>query len=314
MRNISEPTCAKSSDGLRQGVGAGLAAGLAAVLAAFGCSQGTEVRSDESAELAPSVETPETPVQLPAEGELVGVAVDHDAQQRFVLDQSGKFYQVDSAAPVLVFDASGQTDELGNPAVFTDAVSLGGYRFALTAQNTGFLLDLSASTIEVYFCYLPSIEPTEPGAAPVPTFSLTQQLLQAGISATQRTESVGYNATLGALYAQPQTFTDDWATLVGSEVFMFDLTGGEPIAWLQIDTQFIAGGMIAQDDGTLVFGRGRELFLQSAGAQPAFIGDLSSTAPTLDVRGMAVDLDGTWLLLDGPGRRLLNMSPVGLGG
>jgi hypothetical protein len=32
-----------------------------------------------------------------------------------------------------------------------------------------------------------------------------------------------------------QTFTDDGANLIGSEVFSYDLIGGEPIAWQELD-------------------------------------------------------------------------------
>ena len=80
---------------------------------------------------------------------------------------------------------------------------------------------------------------------------------------SQHTESVAYNPLTGNIFAQPQTRRLDLsdAGVSGSELFVFDTSGGQPIDVIALaDLQFWAGGMLAREN---------QLFLGELGSDAA---------------------------------------------
>jgi hypothetical protein len=240
---------------------------------------------------------------FPAESELVGVAVG-ERGERYVLDQKAGLYRLGlDGASELVLDATDLERRFGlsSNLLLTDVVSYGQDRFLITAENDGFLLDLYAGTFSSYFCYLP---PSGPEPTREPAISVSQELGRQGIPVAQRTNSVAFNRSTGDIFAQPQTVRLDRTSdsIAASEVFVFGSTGGQPLVVLPIaDLGFSAGGMVA-DGVRLLFGSGNALYELS--------GDAITLAYELDqdvtVSGLALDRDGSLLVLDGPRRRLLD--------
>lgn len=168
----------------------------------------------------------------------VGVALDADGA-RMILDEQAGLYRLapdGQATQVRALAA------LPDPGVqirppFTDVVALGDGRFALTAIGDGFLLDLAADTMRLYFCY-------EPGGFP------DEQ--------EQRTAAVAYDAAGGRLYAQPRTFDVD-GNFLRTEVASYDSTSGADVDWRALPGRFDAGGMVALGGDVLLLGAGRQL-------------------------------------------------------
>src|SRR6185436_11730908 len=103
---------------------------------------------------------------LPADAKLTGVTVSPSGKT-FVLDELSGLYEVGPSQAKLVFGRADLARLGADPSLaFTDVAALGEQRFALTAENDGFLLDLEANSFSSYFCYLPSVTPAEPPPAP----------------------------------------------------------------------------------------------------------------------------------------------------
>lgn len=269
--------------------------GLALLLALGGCDLGST-----------SAEAQQTTIELdalPADAPLVGVAITPNGT-RYVLAQHAGLYRIDATAAVPVFNTSGLTG-----IEFTDIVALSDDRFALTAENDGFLFDLSTGSLSSYFCYLPS--PPQPGvngdgsSQPATPISVSQTLQLAGIAVSQRTEAVAFNPNTLQLFAQPRTTRLDTGGIAGSELFVFEQGGGEPTTVFPLDTGFVAKGMVVVND-RLFLGSGSSLWEAAPNGGLTRVAELDSS---IDLSGMARAPDGTLWLLDGKGRRLLEFAP-----
>lgn len=168
----------------------------------------------------------------------VGVAVDATGQ-RFVFDEVYGLYRLDgaTATQVMAMTALPEADVPFVPP-FTDLVSIGPDRFAITAIGDGFILDLGAATLEQFFCYLPDDLPGEN---------------------TQRTDAIAYDASAGLLFAQPLTF-DSSGTLVGAQLAAYSSTSGVDLAWHTLPGHIAAGGMVQIPGGDLLVGSDRDLY------------------------------------------------------
>jgi len=268
--------------------------GLALLLALGGCDIGAS-----SAEAKPTTSELRG---LPADAQLVGVAITPNGT-RYVLDQRSGIYRIDAAGAVLVFNTTGLAG-----LEFTDIVALDDARFAVTAENDGFLFDMSTGRLSSYFCYLPSPDRGADGegsSQPVVPISVSQTFQLAGIAVSQRTEAVAFNPNTGRLFAQPRTTRLDTGDIAGSELFVFEQTGGEPVSVFPFESGFVAKGMVVLDD-RLFLGSGSSLWEAALDGALTRVGELDSS---IDLDGMARAPDGTLWLLDGKGRRLVKFAP-----
>jgi hypothetical protein len=288
--------------------------GLLALLA--GCDLGSQY-SEPVPELPPnsaSSSTLELRPMLPAEARPVGVAITPSGR-RYVLDQRSGFYEVSSLGARLVLNVSGLSG-----VELTDVVALDDNRFAFTAENDGFLFDLRTNDFVSYFCYLPS-QPSPPqeepmagtagGPAVVPVatpLSISQTLELQGVEVKQRTESVAYNPDTLQLFAQPRTFRLDTGAIAGSELFVFNDGGGEPVRVVPMaSATYVAGGMATVPGDRLLLGvanRIDELSLQGE------LRPLRALDSAIDIAGMARTPSGELWILDGAAPRLLRIDGV----
>jgi hypothetical protein len=278
-------------------------AGLVVALA--GCDHGTTSATPEG-----TTDSAVRSVQgLPSDAVLVGLAIQPD-NEFYVLDQRSGLYRVDEQSSSLVFNTSGLSG-----VELTDVVALDSTRFALTAENDGFSFDTQTQELTSYFCYLPSTppEPTEPdpgqpsgGGSSGPTLpvSISQRMQAEGIAVKQRTESVAFNNRTGQLFAQPQTMRLDDGSVVGSELFVFDRGGGEPIQVLPLEQGFVAGGMVTIPEDRLVLGAGSTIFEATPGGLSFAIREVGAGVV---ITGMARAPDGAIWVLDGAAKRLLRL-------
>ncbi len=242
---------------------------------------------------------------VPQNAKLVGVAVTPNGSL-YVLEENTGLYRVDGGSSSLVFD----TEDLGlrfglEPStLLTDVTATSDTVFAATAENDGYLLDISDGSLRSYFCYLPEVG-VGPSDPPPAVMSVSQTFQLQGIAVKQRTESVGYQFSDGALFAQPQTIRVDTGEVVGSELFMFDASGGEPVNVVTMpDVSFIAGGMLPVGDEVLL-GVGSLIYRVGIGSPPR----VSTTLPPdVAITGMARAATGQVLLLDGENLQLLYLS------
>ena len=166
-------------------------------------------------------------------------------------------YQDDASADVVVeVEALVASPPLVAPVAFTDIASLGNGRFAVTAENNGYLLDVNRATLTQHFCYLPSvvIDETWP-STPV-----------------QISRSVAFDPARNELYVQPRTTVD--GDLFRADVAVFDADqGGEGDRWLPLDdVAFHAGAITVAREGELWMGQGATLsrFSLASGRQEVF--------------------------------------------
>jgi hypothetical protein len=266
---------------------------------------------DVGSESPPGVESASSEIELsallPAGAAPVGVTVTPDGK-RYVLDQRSGLYEVGKDHATLVFNTTGLSG-----LELTDVVALDADRFAVTAENDGFLLNLRTSELTSYFCYLPSVPPPvdEPGgsagrAPPFnPPLSISQTLQLEGVAVKQRTESVALNPDTRQLFAQPRTIRLDTGGVAGSELFVFAEGGGEPIRVLPFaQTDFVAGGMVAAPASRLLLGAGSAIFESTPDGELRLIRQLDAA---IDIAGMARAPDGSLWVLDGSSSRLLKL-------
>ena len=227
-----------------------------------------------------------------ADTDIVGVTVSPDEHRRYLLDRTrGLFELTDEGAAVSILPLSQfPTPEVAVVGEFTDIAALGDERFALTATNNGFLLDLRAGIMVQHFCYLPpEAEFEEP--------------------AYQVTHSLAYDSDAQMLYAQPQSFTEADDVLLDSQVGRFDGPSGQELAWFSApDLEYLAGAIAIEDSATLLLGSGAEIDRYTIGLTWSPAADLSSYGIT-DITGLAIDREAdTLLVVDGPQGRLLELS------
>jgi|SRR5215471_17686522 len=244
---------------------------------------------------------------LPENAVVVGVAIAPDGT-RYVLDRSG-LYRLGESSATRVWSTFRSGDETwatdtGRSVVVkvepTDVVALDNQRFAVTAENDGFLLDLRDQSFTSYFCYFPST-PATPAPTPSQPISISQTLQAQGIAAKQRTESVAFNPVSHQLFAQPQTFRMDTSTLEGSELFVFGPAGGQPIRVIPLDPSFVAGGMVATSDGRLIVGARNAIYELTTAGRLNLLRELDAA---ITIAGMTRSPDGELWILDGAGQRL----------
>jgi hypothetical protein len=258
---------------------------------------------------------------FPESARLVGVAVAPATGRIYVLEARAGLYEISSDAARLVFDLPASrvvagTGDGSPPIELTDVAvdpsSVGGPagspRFMLTAENDGFLLSLPSTTLTSHFCYFPSMIEDEPIQAP----SISQELRARGIPIIERTEAVAVNEQSGQIVAQPRTLRIDGAGVAGSELFVFDATGGQPTATRRFErTEFVAGGAAFVLETSLVLGSGSNLYITQGWADD--VRRIATMPGASDITGIASLPGGHLLVLDGPSKRLLELDALAIG-
>jgi hypothetical protein len=286
------------------------------VVALSGCDLGTTSPDAPEPPASEQASTLDLARRMPPDAQLVGVAIT-PAGKRYVLDQRSGLYEVNEAAATLRFNTTGLAG-----IELTDVVALDESRFALTAENDGFLLDLDSGQLSTYFCYLPALPPDDPANNPggtagsasmVPTtpvsgpLSISQTLRMQGVEVSQRTESVAFNPDTKQLFAQPLTIRLDTGAVAGSELFIFDEGGAEPVQVLSMsEASFVAGGMTTLGN-RLLLGSERSIFEQLWSGTRARLATLDGA---VDIAGMARAPDGTVWVLDGRAKRLIRVDGI----
>lgn len=259
---------------------------------------------------------------FPESARLVGVAYAPATGRLYVLEARAGLYEITSDAARLVFDlpasrvVAGTGD--GSPPIELTDVAIdpdgGGAesspRFMLTAENDGFLLSLPSTTLTSHFCYFPSMidEEVTPAAPP----SISQELRARGIPIIERTEAVAVNEQSGQIVAQPRTLRIDGAGVAGSELFVFDATGGQPTATRRFErTEFVAGGAAFVLETSLVLGSGSNLYITQGWADD--VRRIATMPGASEITGIASLPSGNLLVLDGPGKRLLELDALAIG-
>lgn len=214
--------------------------------------------------------------------EVVGVTVHADTGERYLLEANRGLFKIDAEGvltKILALEDFPQS-EIAPASAFTDIAHLGGERFALTAMNDGFMLDLAAMTLQRHFCYLPDDLPLE--------------------DVYQLTESVTFDPTTQLIFAQPQTVSTIDESVVASSLGNFASDSGVDLQWLDMgDVDYIAGGMAVTGFHELALGRGASLDrFDLAVGEVVGSSDLSRFG-IKNISGLAVDEAlGTLLVVD----------------
>ncbi|MEM9069372.1 MAG: hypothetical protein AAGE52_12735 [Myxococcota bacterium] len=225
---------------------------------------------------------------------LVGVTVDPDTGERFVLSAAGELLREDTGEWALV-----QTlPSIGTE--FTDVAALGNERFAVTAMDNGYLFNAQTGELTLHFCYRPGGWEDDP---------------QVG----QLSDSLAYDAERERIYAQPRTV--DRFSGAASESFFsaYDRVQGEDLAWwTHPDVAFHPTGIAIDPEGD---GRSATLFVTAGPVVSSFDGDTAELIATADlsaldldtaqIRGLAVDA-GALLVLEAPAGRDARLVEVAL--
>jgi hypothetical protein len=221
-----------------------------------------------------------------------GVAVD-GAGRLFVIDGLSLYERVDG-------DWTPRWQAPAGTAALEDVTALEPGRFALTAINMGYELDLATSVLSQHFCYLPGegIREEEPPPNPNPTFELAR--------------AVTFDRASGLLYAQPQTRDLVTNDPTFSEIAMFDRASGDELRFVNLGEPDYSAGGIAMAGERILAAQGSILRVIEANGFGAGTLDLS-TLGIASVEGMAVDADkGELFVLDGPNRRIVGLDFEGV--
>ncbi|MEM9074306.1 MAG: hypothetical protein AAGE52_37780 [Myxococcota bacterium] len=217
-----------------------------------------------------------------SESVLVGVTVDPETNQRFVLSAAGELFREQDGEWSLF-----QTlPPVGSG--LTDIAALGNDRFAVTAMSNGYLFDAQTGELALHFCYEPGGWEDEPQLA-------------------QLSDSLAYDAERERIYAQPRTL--DLFSGTASESFFsaYDRAGGEDLEWwIHPDVTFHPTGIAVDPQGN---GVTATLFVTSGDTLLSFDGDTAELIATADlsdlgldtaqIRGLAVDAEAL-LVLEAP--------------
>lgn len=208
----------------------------------------------------------------------VGVAVAPDTGRWIVFDEQTGLFEVDASGNASVVVSM---DAMPDPGVdirypFTDVVALGQGRFAVTAIGDGFLLDVGRQTMQQHFCYVPEDLPSD---------------------LDQRANAVAYDPATNQLLAQPQSFDPATDTLVASQIARYDGVSGADLDWYGIDTNFLAGGMAVEAEGTVLLGAGSKLFRYDFTSYTLSEIDELSRFGVSSIDGLAIDSAGSSLLI-----------------
>jgi hypothetical protein len=242
---------------------------------------------------------------LPPGAVPVGVTVDQSGK-RYVLDRRSGLYRLDGNTAALVVSTNelAAVAGLGLDLELTDVAAFGPGtdQFAFTAENEAFVFDVRSRTISFRFCYLPSTTDTPPPVDARP--SISQSLRMNGIQVKERTESVAYDPQTGLLVAQPRTIVMTTGAIAGAELFTFRPPADQPFDTRVLpDPGFMAGGMTVSGLRVLLGVHG-QIYQMSSFTDPTLL--LTFDTP-VEITGMARDLDGDLLVLDGAGGRLLKL-------
>lgn len=213
----------------------------------------------------------------------VGVTVDPDGN-RFFFDQNAGLYALDAAGHATLVIAAAELPQPDEPvqSPFTDVVAVGPGRFALTAVNDGFVLDVAARTLTQHFCYLPDDSPSW---------------------LWQRTDALAYDPITDQIWAQPNTYDMEnvWQS---TQVAAFDRATGADLAWYGMPTGAIeAHGMAILADTRIVLAEGSSLYsynrFDRLDGAVTLLRDLSDEGVDR-IEGLAYDATtGSLLVLDG---------------
>jgi hypothetical protein len=228
--------------------------------------------------------------EVPVDIDARGVTVD-GAGRLFVIDGLSLYERVDGT-----WTPRWQAPTGTSP--LEDVTALEPGRFALTAINMGYELDLATSVLSLHFCYLPGegIREEEPPPNPNPTFELAR--------------AVTFDRDSGMLYAQPQTRDLVTNDPTFSEIAMFDRASGDELRFVNLgDATYSAGG-IAMAGERILAAQGATLRVIETDGFGAGILDLS-TLGISSVEGMAVDGE-TLFVLDAPNRRIVGLDFEGV--
>lgn len=261
---------------------------------------------------------------FPESAQLVGVAVApaplDGTGTRYVLEATTGLYALEDGQARLVFDLQAATALRGTettspPVELTDVAidpfssQAGAPAFIATAENDGFAFGLHNSLLQSYFCYFPEVreEGVNPAVVEVPP-SVSQELRAQGVVVKERTEAVAISDLTGQLFAQPRTIIVDSGNVAGSELFVFEQTGGQPVATRRFDdVAFSAGGMVVAGGVQLVLGYQGTIYAGDRWGDPLRrVGAIDLEQP-VTITGMALDHTAGLFVLDGAGKRLLRI-------
>jgi hypothetical protein len=272
--------------------------------------------SQEPARLLQATNVIDLAPLLPDDAQLVGYVMNAGGTRRFVLDARRGIYELSglgaSLQATLVFSLPDST-VAGNdgdglpPAELTD-MTLGFVSpvdldewFVLTAENEGYALAPGSSILQSYFCYVPEVYAWDGNSA----HSVSQTLRDEGVAVRERTDAVTINQLSGQIFAQPRTFRLDTGELAGTELFVFDQSGGQPIETRRIASPgFRAGGMLAISS-SLVLAHGDELY--RARSFEDSIVRLGRVEGVETIEGLGLGPQDRLVILNGPGKRLYEL-------
>jgi hypothetical protein len=273
--------------------------------------------AEEPARLLEPIRIMDLAPLFPADAVLVGYAVGANTGTRYVLDATRGIFELTPRSfestptgATLVFSLPDSTVAGGDgdgtpPSELTDIESTfvedgPSDTLVLTAENDGYVLRVGSSILQSYFCYVPNVYAWPADVIP----SVSQTLRAQGIDVKERTDSVVVNGA-GQIIAQPRTFRLDTGEHVGTELFVFDASGGQPINTLTIAApEFRAGGMsvLAED---LVLGYRNELYrIRGLDGIITRVGRIEGSG---SIEGLDFGLEGI-AVLDGPGKRLYEIA------
>ena len=217
---------------------------------------------------------------------VIGVTVDPVTGQRYVLDANAGIFEIlaDGNATLVRAQDAFPTPDVAPQSAWTDFVALGDGRFAVTARSDGYLLDLVDESMTEYFCYEPGFMDPE---------------------LEQLTHGVAFDAEASLLYAQPATYDVSGESgpvdeAISSAIGAYSIEGGQPVAWFEIPyTDYLAGGLGVDLDGTLLLGYANELhrFIPEGEGRLEGLGMIEGIGR---IDGLTVDPQtGTILVVDG---------------
>ncbi|MCK5944291.1 MAG: hypothetical protein KAI24_20055, partial [Planctomycetes bacterium] len=213
----------------------------------------------------------------------VGLALTPDTDELVLLDARQGVYVMQADRRFRRLATATELEGQVLPAsAFTDIAGLGSGRFALTAQNDGYLFDADAGTIQQHFCYVPPIF-----ISPV----------------DQLTLGVAFDEVTGRILVQPITIQSTF--VMSSEVGTFPITGGVGEDWHPIqDPEFLAGAITCDSAGLLWLGRDAELFTYDLQTDTLTFEQSLTRFGVSEITGMVFDRDDL-LVVDGPSRQLV---------
>ena len=225
----------------------------------------------------------------------VGVTVSPTTGEVFLLDANLGLYSVTESG-IFRLVAGAATLYVAAPiSGYTDVASLGGGKFALTAMNDGYLLDLATNSIQQHFCYVPGF-----------LFSPTN-------IPDQLTLSVAFDPITERILVQPLTLDAGTLNSINSEVGTFPLSGGVGRDWHPLlDPEFLAGAIAVDSTGMLWLGRGAELYRYDLTTDTMTFDQRLDGYPVTEIAGLAFDRDRL-LVVDAPSRSLLRIPLAQLG-